>query len=148
MNKFQKNEYEIHFKLKLCQIKKNFAIINDIYQQNLTYFNFKPKTKKTFVLTHSDFWHVRMGHIDQKVFNKLSKIITDVKYSHKHSPTTKHLCEICAKANLISKIKKISNDKIKIYLKIFFQTFVILSVWLYFSKRFILQFLLIRLSND
>ena len=65
LNKFWKNEYEIHFKFKLCQIKKNTAIINGIYWQNLTYFNFKFKTKKAFILTDSDFWHARMGHIDQ-----------------------------------------------------------------------------------
>ena len=114
--KFQKNEYEIHFKSKLCQIKKNIAIINGIYWQNLTYFNFKSKTKKTFILTDSDFRHVWMRHIDQKVFNKLSKTITDVKYSRKDSQT-KHICKICAKINLISKIKKFLNDHVNIYLK-------------------------------
>ena len=51
-----------------------------------------------------------MRHIDQKAFNKLLKTITDVKYSRKDFSTTKHFCEICAKTNLISKIKKISNN--------------------------------------
>ena len=66
LNKFRENGYEIHFKFKLCQIRKNTTIINDIYWQNLIYFNFKPKTKKTFILIDADFWHVRMRHIDQK----------------------------------------------------------------------------------
>ena len=110
LNKFRKNGYEIHFKSKLCQIRKNTAIINGIYWQNLTYFNFKPKIEKAFVLTDSDLWHAQMGHIKQKVFNKLSKTITDVEYSRKDSSAAKHLCEICAKTNLTSKIKKISND--------------------------------------
>ena len=110
LNKFQENEYEIHFEFKLCQIRKNIVIINGIYWQNLIYFNFKSKTKKAFILINSDFWHARMKHIDQKTLSKLSKTITNVKYSHKDSSAAKHLCEICAKTNLISKIKKISND--------------------------------------
>ena len=116
MNEFWENEYKIHFKSKLCQIRKNTAIINDIYWQNLTYFDFKSKTEKAFVLTDSNFWHARMGHINQKTLRKLSKIITDVKYSRKDSQA-KHICEICAEANLTSKIKKSSNDQTSIYLK-------------------------------
>ena len=92
------------------------VIINDTYWQNLTYFDFKLKTEKAFILTNSDLWHAWMRHIDQKVFNKLSKTITDVKYSHKNS-STNHVCKICAKINLISKIKKFLNDQINIYLK-------------------------------
>ena len=109
LNKFWKNEYEIHFKSKLCQIKKNIAVINDIYWQNLTYFNFKSKTKKAFVLINFDSWHARMRHINQKILSKLSKTIINIKYSHKDSQT-KHICKICAETNLISKIKKFSND--------------------------------------
>ena len=116
LNKFRENEYEIHFESKLCQIKKNIIIINNTYQQNLTYFDFKPKTEKTFILTDSDFWHVRMRHINQKILSKLSKTVTNIKYSYKDS-STNHVCKICAKINLISKIKKFSNNQINIYLK-------------------------------
>ena len=117
MNKFRENGYEIHFEPKLCQIRKNTAIINGTYRQNLIYFDFKPKTEKAFVLTDSDLWHARMGHIEQKALNKLSKAVTGVEYSRKDSPAAKHLCEICAETNLTSKIKKTSGDQASTYLK-------------------------------
>ena len=140
LDKFRENEYEIHFKSKLCQIRKNTAIINGIYWQNLTYFDFKPKTKKAFILTDSDLWHVRMGHIDQKVFNKLSKTITDVKYSRKDFQT-EHICEIYAKTNLISKIKKFSDDQTIIYLKnVFLDICDSISLTTFFKKIYFATF--------
>ena len=104
-------------KINYIKLKKNIVIINGIYWQNLIYFNFKSNTEKAFVLIDSDFWHARMRHINQKALSKLPKTITGVKYSRKDFPTTKHLCEICAEANLTSKIKKFSNDQTSIYLK-------------------------------
>ena len=57
-----------------------------------------------------------MGHIGQKVLNKLSKAVTDVEYLRKDSQA-EHICEICAEANLTSKIKKSSGDQASTYLE-------------------------------
>ena len=81
-----------------------------------------------------------MGHIGQKAFNKLSKTITNIKYSRKDFQT-KHIYEICAKANLTSKIKKFSNDQISIYLKSVFSDICnFISLITFFKKTYFANF--------
>ena len=81
-----------------------------------------------------------MGHINQKIFNKLLKTVTDVEYSRKNSQA-EHICEICAEVNLISKIKKFSNDQINIYLKSVFSDICdSISLIIFFKKIYFITF--------
>ena len=56
-----------------------------------------------------------MGHIGQKVLNKLSNTSKEIEYSKNASEHK--ICEICAQINLISKMNKNPFDKTNTFLK-------------------------------
>ena len=141
LNWFKQKKYDIHFESNLCQIKKELKIkIEDIYWNNFTYFDFKSQQSEKALIGNIDLWHARMGHIGQKVLNKLSNASKRIKY-FKNALEHK-ICKICVQINPIFKMNKNPSDKINTFLKnVFLNICEPIKFFMSFKKRYFATFL-------